>query len=114
LVIKTNKGMQQKIISVGEVKNNELSYTFKWDNPYLKNGLHMTLTINVDTLNRKCKEWCNEKKYIVRTEIHYSNSIILQLLNFNHSTRVWEEPCRTTFETEVEASIKAVQWVNNG
>ena len=67
-------------------------------------------SINTDTLTRLMKEFCNENNYVIRTEMHYKNSINVAVLKF-YDTGVWVEPFNTMFQTEFEAVLKATDWV---
>ena len=69
-----------------------------------------TESLNKDTLGRLCKEWCNDNKYAIRTEMHYKNSNKIAIMKF-YDTGKWVEPFNTAFETELEAIIKATEWV---
>ncbi len=77
----------------------------------LEYNMNQWVTINLDTVVKMCKEWCNKQGYSIRTEMHYTNSNIIYILNYKCAIRSWEEHFKTTFTTELEAVIKATEYV---
>ena len=58
----------------------------------------------------KCKEWALKKGYMMKIENHYSDSIVIQIRK-NTSKSSYIEPWKKTFKSEIEAIIKACEWI---
>ena len=58
----------------------------------------------------KCKEWALTEGYMMKIENHYSNSIVVQIRK-TISNSSYIEPWKKTFRSEVEAIIKACEWI---
>ena len=58
----------------------------------------------------KCKEWAFKEGYMMKIENHYSNIIVVQIRKtISNSTYI--EPWKKTFRSEIEAIIKACEWI---
>ena len=66
--------------------------------------------INLYEFAFKCKEWALTKGYMMKIENHYSNSIVVQIRK-TISNSAYIEPWKKTFRSEVEAIIKACEWI---
>lgn len=66
--------------------------------------------INIYELANKCKEWALSQGYMMKIENHYLNSIQIQIRKSVANSK-YIEPWKKTFKSEVEAVIKACQWI---
>ncbi len=68
------------------------------------------LEINIYEFAFKCKDWALTKGYMMKIENHYSNSIVVQIKK-TISNSAYVEPWKKTFKSELEAIIKACEWI---
>ena len=66
--------------------------------------------INIYEFAFKCKVWALTKGYMMKIENHYSDSIVIQIRKTT-SKSSYIEPWKKTFRSEVEAIIKACNWI---
>ena len=66
--------------------------------------------LNIYEFAFKCKEWALTKGYMMKIENHYLNSIVVQIRK-TISKSEYIEPWEKTFRSEIEAIIKACNWI---
>ena len=66
--------------------------------------------VNIYEFAYKCKDWALTKGYMMKIENHYSNSIVVQIKK-TISNSAYVEPWKKTFKSELEAIIKACNWI---
>ena len=66
--------------------------------------------VNIYEFAYKCKDWALTKGYMMKIENHYSNSIVVQIKK-TISNSAYVEPWKKTFKSEIEAIIKACNWI---
>lgn len=100
--------LEKDICEIVWIKHNKnkLQYDVEEDIDYTK--------LNLDTLGRLCKEWCLKQEWIISSNINgvdYKGDGVgfayLQDFEYKHD----RDKLRFKGETELEAIIKATEWV---
>ncbi len=70
------------------------------------------IVLNLDTLTRLCKEWCFKKEYILASAFIVKGFFSSSYCLIKRPTMSNEKyVCATHGDTELEAVIKATEWV---
>ena len=101
-----------KNVLVEETENLPDDFTFDIIDNYIifaDDGACM-FEVNIYEFAYKCKDWALTKGYMMKIENHYSNSIVVQIKK-TISNSAYVEPWKKTFKSELEAIIKACNWI---
>lgn len=96
-----------EIVKINSTRNNHINY-----DAYGVNGTINKIE-NLDTVGKKCKEWCLLKKYCLMSCIHEKNYCVCEILSPIYSSSSLFSKIHKTEDgkTELESIMKATHWV---